>query len=95
MEIPIEDTAEALKALADPVRLRILQELRKAPKEKTICVCDLASKIGISQPNVSHHLKALKVQGFVTCEKDERFAYYSVNKAKIEAVFELVLRNLD
>jgi len=94
MDISIEDVAEALKALADPVRLRILRELRKVPKGNTICVCDLASKMGISQPNISHHLKALKVQGFVTCEKDERFVYYSVNKAKIEAVFELILRNL-
>ena len=40
-----------------------------APKGKAICVCELASKVGGSQPNVSHPLKALKMQGFVTCEK--------------------------
>ena len=91
----MEDMAEALKALADPVRLRILRELCSAPKEKTVCVCELASKVGGSQPNVSHHLKALKMQGFVTCEKDERFVYYSVNKARIEAVFDSILKNLE
>lgn len=91
----MEDMAEALKALADPVRLRILRELRNRPKEKTICVCELASKMGVSQPNVSHHLKALKMQGFVTCEKDERFVYYSVNKARIEAIFNSILKNLE
>ena len=91
----MEDLAEALKALADPVRLRILCALWNAPREKAICVCELASELGSSQPNVSHHLKALKVQGFVTCEKDERFAYYSVNKARIKAVFNTVLENLE
>lgn len=94
-QVSIEDMGEALKALADPVRLQMLRELCSAPpREKAICVCELASKVGSSQPNVSHHLKALKAQGLVSCKKDARFAYYSANRARIESILDSILRSL-
>ena len=83
----VNGLSEALKTLGDPVRLRILKELIKSPVEKKdICVQELASKLDVSQPNVSHHLRILKMMGFIACDRDHRFAYYSVNRDKVEEV---------
>jgi len=94
----MQDFAEALKVLADPARLRILKELIGVKKEKSCCVRDLADRLQISQPNVSHHLKVLKIAGFISCQKsqeeDQRFAYYSVNKDKIDVLFRNVLEEI-
>lgn len=91
----MQDIAEQLKVLADPARLRILKELLLVREEKNICVKDLAERLGISQPNVSHHLKVLKSAEFTTCrkpsDKDQRYAYYSVDQKKIEELFTNVL----
>ncbi|SHE34582.1 ArsR family transcriptional regulator [Caldanaerobius fijiensis DSM 17918] len=74
---------EIFKALSDPIRLRILDLLLKQQKGDEYCVCDLADEIGISQPNVSHHLKILKSAGLVRCEKSEGCSYYVVNAEKL------------
>lgn len=91
----MQDIAEQLKVLADPARLRILKELLLVREEKNICVKDLAKRLGISQPNVSHHLKVLKSAGFIACRKpcdeDQRYAYYLVDQKKIEGLFTNVL----
>lgn len=91
----MQDLADALKVLADPARLRILKALIGVKKEKSCCVRDLADRLQISQPNVSHHLKVLKTAGFISCQKsqeeDQRFAYYCVDKDKIDILFKSVL----
>ena len=51
----------ALKAMADPMRIRILKLLQ----QKSMCVCELTAVLGIQQSSVSHHLKVLKDAGFV------------------------------
>jgi ArsR family transcriptional regulator len=78
--------AEALKVLADPARLQILQELARAEPAESVGVCDLARRLGISQPNVSHHLKVLKGAGFITCHRDQRYCYYAVDQQEIDAL---------
>lgn len=94
----MQTIADALKVLADPARLRILKELIGTQKEKSFCVRDLASRLQISQPNISHHLKVLKNAGFIACEKrlknDQRFAYYSVNIDQIDTLFQDVRKNI-
>ncbi len=94
----MEDIAEHLKVLADPARLRILKELAGVRKEKNVCVRDLAERLRISQPNVSHHLKVLKIAGFISCQKanerDQRFAYYSVDQGKIKVLFRNLLEEI-
>ena len=94
----MHDFAEALKVLADPARLRILKELIGVKRAKSCCVRDLANRLQISQPNVSHHLKVLKTAGFISCrkskEEDQRFAYYSVDKDKIDVLFKSVLEEI-
>ena len=80
-----EEMAEVFKALSDPLRLRLLEMLSKSDGARTrdICVCDLAGRLGVSQPNVSHHLKILKTAGLVHCERNAGFSYYQVNRQKI------------
>lgn len=94
----MQPIADALKVLADPARLRILKALMLTQKEKAFCVRDLACRLDISQPNISHHLKVLKNAGFIACEKhkknDQRFAYYSVNIQQIETLFQDVRKSI-
>lgn len=88
----MQTLADALKVLADPARLRILKELTDTQTQKSCCVRDLAERLEISQPNISHHLKVLKNAGFISCEKrqekDQRFAYYTVNLGHIQNLFQ-------
>ncbi|WP_051585885.1 ArsR/SmtB family transcription factor [Caldanaerobius polysaccharolyticus] len=79
---------DTLKALSDPIRLRILSMLLKQQKGDEYCVCDLAEELCISQPNVSHHLKILKSAGLVKCEKSEGCSYYVVNGGKLKELCE-------
>jgi ArsR family transcriptional regulator, arsenate/arsenite/antimonite-responsive transcriptional repressor len=65
-----------MKALADPVRLQIVDVLRRQAGE--VCVCDLQSLFAISQPTLSHHLKKLREAGIVGVQRREQWAYYYV-----------------
>lgn len=64
------------KALSDPTRLTILLMLQH---QKEICVCDLASSLGLSQPKVSRHLALLKEQQLVINFKRGKWVYYQLN----------------
>ena len=77
--------AGALKALADPVRLRILSFIGSAPGCEA-CVCDLAVPLGLSQPTVSHHLRILTEFGFLQREKRGVWAFYRTDPAAIGAI---------
>ncbi len=94
----MHELADNLKVLSDPARLRILKELMVVKQEKHVCVRDLADSLAISQPNVSHHLKVLKTAGLISCqkafEKDQRFAYYKVDRKRIESLFKNVLESI-
>ena len=71
----LTELAKLFKALGDESRLRILQALC----DRTYCVCDLAKRLGISQPTLSHHLKILRDTGLVNGEKDGQTIQCSVN----------------
>lgn len=70
-----ETLATALKAVADPVRLRLIS-LVAAHQDDEACVCDLTDPVRLSQPTVSHHLKVLVDAGILTREQRGRWAYY-------------------
>ncbi|MEW1965907.1 metalloregulator ArsR/SmtB family transcription factor [Micrococcus sp. NPDC078436] len=70
-------TAGMLKALADPMRLRLLSHVA-AQGCDAVCACDLTEELGISQPTVSHHMKKLVEAGLLTREQRGRWAHYSV-----------------
>jgi ArsR family transcriptional regulator len=72
-----EQLAAAFKALADPVRLRLLSLIATAP-EGSACSCDLEAPVGKSQPTVSHHLGVLADAGLITKEKVGRWVHCAV-----------------
>jgi ArsR family transcriptional regulator len=68
--------AQIAKALADPVRVQLVDVLRKHAGK--VCVCELVPLFDLSQPTVSHHLKVLREAGVVDCERRGLWAYYYV-----------------
>lgn len=77
------DYATVFKALSDPLRLRLLSLLPPAGRKRTFCVCDLAQKLGMSQPCLSHHLNILKRAGLVGFKKDGCTVYYYVDRDEV------------
>ena len=69
--------AVRLKAIADPVRLRLLS-LVLASEGMEACTCDLTGPLGLTQPTVSHHLKKLAGAGLVVGERRGTWTYYRV-----------------
>jgi ArsR family transcriptional regulator len=72
-----QDLAGALKALADPTRLRILSLIQAQPDHEA-CVCHLTEPLALSQPTVSHHMKVLLRAGLVQREQRGSWAYFRV-----------------
>jgi ArsR family transcriptional regulator len=69
--------APLLKALADPVRLRLLS-LVASYADQEACVCDLNDAFDLSQPTISHHLKVLHEVGLLDRSKRGVWVYYRV-----------------
>jgi ArsR family transcriptional regulator len=84
-EAAAQEMAAAFKALADPVRLRLLSLIAAAP-EGTACSCDLEEPVGKSQPTVSHHLSVLADAGLITKEKAGRWVMCSVVPERLAAL---------
>jgi ArsR family transcriptional regulator, arsenate/arsenite/antimonite-responsive transcriptional repressor len=80
-----EQVAPLLKALADPVRLRLMS-LVASHEGGEACVCDLAEAFELSQPTISHHLKVLHDAGLLDRSKRGVWVYYST---KPEALADL------
>ena len=59
-----ERLAAALRAIADPSRLRLLSLIQAQPDHEA-CVCHLTEPLGLAQPTVSHHLKVLHESGLL------------------------------
>ena len=74
-----EQLAAALKAIADPARLRLLSLIQAQPGHEA-CVCHLTEPLGLSQPTVSHHLKVLLRAGLVEREQRGSWAYFRVRE---------------
>jgi ArsR family transcriptional regulator len=68
----MEKTAEILKALSDPTRLRIVSLLRHGE----LCVCDLTEALQIPQSTVSRHLASLKNAGWVKARRSGKWMHY-------------------
>jgi ArsR family transcriptional regulator len=83
--VQAEQVAPLLKALGDPVRLRLMSLVASHPGGE-VCVCDLTSAFDLSQPTISHHLKVLHEAGLLTREKRGVWVYY---RARTEALASL------
>jgi ArsR family transcriptional regulator len=79
------ELAGVLKALADPVRLRLLSMVAAAGDDEA-CACDLVAPVGRSQPTVSHHMAILVEAGLVERAQRGKWAWYRLNPARLEMV---------
>lgn len=77
-----ERMAAVAKALSDPIRIRLLDVLRKHAGK--VCVCELVPLFDVSQPTVSHHLKVLRDTGLVQSEKQGLWVYYYVIPGRLD-----------
>src|SRR5881397_2266604 len=84
-----EQMAPLLKALADPVRLRLLS-LVAAHTDGEACVCDLNDAFDLSQPTISHHLKVLHEVGLLERTKRGVWVYYAVKREALADVGTLI-----
>jgi ArsR family transcriptional regulator, arsenate/arsenite/antimonite-responsive transcriptional repressor len=85
---PIGDSAAAglarvFKALADPVRLRLVS-LIGAHQGGEVCVCELTEAFDLTQPTISHHLKVLRDAGIIDSERRGTWVYYRLEPAALE-----------
>lgn len=90
-EMLLGEMAEWLKAIADPVRLRILHALKDGER----CVNDLLTGLGCSQANVSKHLSVLRRAGLVASRRDGVNVYYRIADPAIFVICETVCDSLE
>jgi len=70
-------TAELFRALADPARVKIVNQLANASER--VCACEIVPALGLAQPTVSHHLKKLTDAGLLEREQRGKWAFFSLN----------------
>jgi ArsR family transcriptional regulator len=81
--------AATLKALSDPVRLRLLSMVASHAGGEA-CVCDLSAGFDLTQPTISHHLKVLRQAGLLDSERRASWVYYRVNPAVLQQLSQLL-----
>jgi ArsR family transcriptional regulator len=72
-----ERVATVAKAMSEPLRVRILDVLRRSPE--AVCQCELVALFDIKQSLLSHHLRKLVDTGLVDVERRHRWAYYTIS----------------
>ena len=77
------EVALVLKALADPIRLRLVSVVAAGGEA---CACDLPALVGRTQPTVSHHLSQLVKAGILEREQRGKWARFAVNETRIAHV---------
>ena len=77
-----ERIASVAKALAEPLRVQILDVLRRS--EEQVCQCELIPLFAVHQSLLSHHMKKLVDAGLVQVERRHKWAYYSVSTDALE-----------
>jgi ArsR family transcriptional regulator len=75
-----------LQAAADPTRLSILRQLSA---EGAVCACDFTDCCSVGQPTVSHHLRSLRIAGWVATERRGTWIYYSLRPEAVARFREL------
>jgi ArsR family transcriptional regulator len=78
----VKQTADALKALGDPTRLKIVALLQS----RDCCVCELVPVFQISQPAISKHMSRLKNAGLVTENRKGQWVFYSLNRERLQEI---------
>lgn len=84
-----DDLVGVLKALADPIRLRLVSIVAASPTGE-ICACDLPELLDRSQPTVSHHLSQLVKAGVLDREQRGKWAWFRVRADRLRAVSDIL-----
>src|ERR1700689_2333881 len=84
-----QQVAPLLKALADPVRLRLMS-LVASHEGGEACICDLTEAFDLSQPTISHHMKVLHDAGLVDRDKRGVWVYYQVRPYALASLGALI-----
>ncbi len=83
------ELAGRLKALSDPVRLRLLSVVASHAGGEA-CVCELSAGIDLTQPTISHHLKVLRSAGLLESERRGSWVYYRVVPQALQQLSEIL-----
>jgi ArsR family transcriptional regulator len=86
-EVSLKEAAQVAsiaKALADPIRVQVVDVLRRHAGE--VCVCELEPLFDVSQPTLSHHLKKLRDAGIVSVERRGLWSFYYVKPEALEVL---------
>ena len=78
-----EQIVPLLKALADPVRLRLMSMLLTSDE---VCTCDMAPAVGLTDATVSHHLAQLRKAGLIEGERRGMNVYYRARREALGAL---------
>ena len=81
--------AQVFKALADPVRLRLVS-LIGAHQGGEVCVCELTTAFALTQPTISHHLKVLHDSGLLDRDKRGVWVYYRARAKALASLGALI-----
>lgn len=80
----IDDVASLLKAMAHPIRLKILCLLR----DEELSVCQLQATVQTTNGNISQHLSILRNHGIIACRKDASFIYNRIADPRVSQLME-------
>ena len=80
---------QALKAVADPTRLKILRMLKQKGccsigKSEGMCACDIEDRVKLAQPTISHHMAILAKAGLVQAQKEGLWMWYQRNEKALK-----------
>jgi ArsR family transcriptional regulator len=87
----VSTLAETFRTLGDPTRVRILDALSR----DELCVCDLATLLGLSESAVSHQLRLLRNLRLVRSRRDGRMIFYALDDQHIVTLFHEGLRHVN
>ena len=90
-ETELAELAELFKVFGDSTRIRILYILSRTE----LCVCDIAEKLGLSQPAVSYQLKTLKQARLVKSRRDGKAICYSLADDHVETIIGVAKEHLE
>jgi ArsR family transcriptional regulator len=80
--LAVDQAQRLLRALAEPIRLRVEQALQ----DGECCVCDLTRDLDVAQSKLSFHLKVLKEAGLIRARQEGRWVYYRLQPRALESL---------
>jgi DNA-binding transcriptional ArsR family regulator len=86
----VQALADTFRLLGDPTRVRIVDAL----SEGELCVCDIATHVGISESAVSHQLRLMRNQRLVRGRREGRCVYYTLDDQHVLSLFQQGLRHV-